>query len=329
MTSLKHLISSIKNYLGHFQKVEKKTTPPQLKQISKKQANRLVLGGLICLALISVVSGLRAISLSSQLSHLQTDLNQVKTLKASEKVPLNNHIDKRLEYYLNSYVWTYFTVYEDSDKQVEQEKRLNHFYLKTPDLKAQGQVRYPSEIISAQLLTINDHTATYKVSYKETKTIDKKSESTEKTIGFNIPYQKQKRKFYVSGLPWYSALEDSQANTSPSQSFLELSSSDDFPAKKRRTLNKFLTIFFDNYTSNQDNLNLIAKKVTILPNTKLKTIDYTYFKKKGQSILAYVQVTFDSEGSTHPENFTLTLEPKGDSFYVNHLEHHIPISYAQ
>ncbi len=329
MTSLKHLISSIKSYFSHFQKIDKKDTHPQLKHISKKQANWLVLGGLICLTLISVVSRLRAISLSNRVSHLQTDLNQVKTLKRSERMPSKVHIDKRLEYYLNNYVWTYFTVYEDSDKQVEQEERLNRFYFKTPDLKAQGQVRYPSEIISAQLLTINDDTATYKVSYKETKTIDKKSETTEKTVGFNIPYQKKNGQFYVSGLPWYSDLEDSQARTNPSQSFLELSSSDDFPTKKRRTLNKFLTIFFDNYTSNQDNLNLIAKKVSVLPNTKLKTIDYTYFKKKGQNILAYVQVTFDSEGSTHPENFTLTLEPKGNSFYVNHLEHDIPITYAQ
>ncbi|HEN6000143.1 TPA: conjugal transfer protein [Streptococcus agalactiae] len=329
MASLKHLITSIKDYLSHFQKVDKKTVSPQLKQISKKQANRLVLGGLAGLVLISLISGFRAISLSNKVTHLQKSLNQVKTVKANGVKSPHNQIDKRLEYYLNDYVWTYFTVYDDSDKQAEQEERLNHFYLKTPDQKAQGQVRYPSEIRSAKLLTIKDQISTYQVTYKETKTIDKKTKTTEKTVGFNVPYQRTREQFYVSGLPWYSALEDSQANPSPVQTFLELSSSDDFPTKKRQNLNKFLTIFFDNYTSNQDNLNLIAKKVTVLPNTKLKTIDYTYFKKKGQNILAYVQVTFDSEGSTHPENFTLTLEPKGDSYFVTHLDHQIPIAYAQ
>ncbi|HEM6138199.1 TPA: conjugal transfer protein [Streptococcus suis] len=102
-----------------------------------------------------------------------------------------------------------------------------------------------------------------------------------------------------------------------------------FQQKKSQRFNKFLTIFFDNYTSNQDNLSIIARKTTVLPNTKLKTIDYRCYKKKGEDILAYVQVTFNSEGSTHSENFTLTLEPKGDSYFVTHLDHQIPIAYAQ
>ena len=44
--------------------------------------------------------------------------------------------------------------------------------------------------------------------------------------------------------------------------------------------------------------------------------------------MAYVQVTFEVAGSTHAENFTLTLSEKGKSYYVEKVSHTIPANYA-
>ena len=78
----------------------------------------------------------------------------------------------------------------------------------------------------------------------------------------------------------------------------------------------------------QDNLNLIAKDVDIIANTTFKTIDYTYLKKDGQNLIAYVQATFEVGGTTHSENFTFTLSEKEKTYYVTKLEHTIPLNYA-
>ena len=37
----------------------------------------------------------------------------------------------------------------------------------------------------------------------------------------------------------------------------------------------------------------------IIANTTFKTIDYTYLKKDGQNLIAYVQATFEVGGTTH------------------------------
>ncbi len=75
-------------------------------------------------------------------------------------------------------------------------------------------------------------------------------------------------------------------------------------------------------------MNLIAPDITVVSNTKFKTIDYIYLKNEGDSLIAYVQATFEVGGSTHSENFTFTLSEKEQTYYVTKLEHTIPLNYA-
>ena len=100
-------------------------------------------------------------------------------------------------------------------------------------------------------------------------------------------------KYYISGLPWFSAIESSQAGHFSEDDQLQLTANDHFSDTQRKKVEKFLKVFFTNYTTNQDNLNLIAKDVDIIANTTFKTIDYTYLKKDGKNIIAYVQATFE------------------------------------
>ena len=168
----------------------------------------------------------------------------------------------------------------------------------------------------------------YKVKYKEMIQHDKDTEEKELVTGFNIPFDEKEGKYYVSGLPWFSAIESSQAGHFSEDDQLQLTANDHVSDSQHKKVEKFLKVFFTNYTTNQDNLNLIAKNVAIVANTTFKTIDYTYLKKDGAGLIAYVQATFEVGGTTHSENFTFTLSEKDKSYYVTKLEHTIPLNYA-
>ena len=326
MDKFKSTLLKARQFLANFQKVEKKKGNPKLKKVNKQTVNYLVLGGIGTLVLVGFMGSVRAITLSSQVSDLEKTIKAIGN-KKPETIETNHTVDNSLQYYLNSYVSAYFYLPSEADKQQAQVDYLNDFYNFTPDVKAQGQVRNPSELLSAQLISVNSDTATYRVRYKETIRHDKDTEEKEVTTAFNIPFGEKSGKYYIAGLPWFSSLQSDQAGGFDDEEQLELSSNDSFSEKKRDQLKKFLTIFFTNYTTNQDNLNLISKNVDMVANTTFKTIDYTYFKKDGKETIAYVQATFEVAGSTHSENFTFTLSQKEDSYYVEKLEHTIPLNY--
>ena len=195
-------------------------------------------------------------------------------------------------------------------------------------MKSQGQVRNPSELLSAQLITVENNVATYRIKYKEWIRHDKETQETEIVTGFNIPYAQKGNSYYISGLPWFTTLENSQAGSFKEEDKLTLTTTDRLSDSVHKKVDKFLTVFFTNYTTNQDNLNLISKDIDVVANTTFKSIDYTYLKKNKKGLTAYVQATFEVGGTTHSENFTFTLIEKEKTYYVSKLEHTIPLNYA-
>ena len=218
-----------------------------------------------------------AITLSNKVGKLQAQVEATQKQKA-QPVNANRKYDYKLQYYLNDFVYAYFTLTRGS-KQQEQVEHLNSFYNFVPDVKAQGQVRNPSSLLYSQLVTVEGKVATYKVKYKEIIQHDKDTEEKELVTGFNIPFDEKEGKYYVSGLPWFSAIDSSQAGHFSEDDQLQLTANDHVSDSQHKKVEKFLKVFFTNYTTNQDNLNLIAKNVPIVANTTFKTIDYTYLKK--------------------------------------------------
>lgn len=265
-------------------------------------------------------------TLSSQVTDLKKAVSSNKS--ASSTSSATTTIDNRLQYYLNDFVNCYFTVPNDSDGQTKQAKRLNSFYGSEPDIQAQGQVKNPSQLSWSRLLTITDNAATYEVHYKQTVKNGDKTEEKEIITGFNIPYAKTKTGYYVTGLPWFSSLSTSQADKKSINTEVKLNQSDRLSEKTKKKLDKFLKVFFTNYTTDQDNLDLVAHNVTAVKNATFKTLDFSYYKATDKTIMAYVQVTFEVAGSTHAENFTLTLSEKSKSYYVEKVSHTIPANYA-
>lgn len=326
MNKLKETLYQFRNYLGHFTKRPKKKGKPKLTIANKKTVNLAVLSGLAFILLVGLLGGIRAMTLSSQVTDLKKAVSSNKS--ASSTSSATTTIDNRLQYYLNDFVNCYFTVPNDSDGQTKQAKRLNSFYGSEPDIQAQGQVKNPSQLSWSRLLTVTDNVATYEVHYKQTVKNGDKTEEKEIITGFNIPYAKTKTGYYVTGLPWFSSLSTSQADKKSINTEVKLNQSDRLSEKTKKKLDKFLKVFFTNYTTDQDNLDLVAHNVTVVKNATFKTLDFSYYKATDKTIMAYVQVTFEVAGSTHAENFTLTLSEKSKSYYVEKVSHTIPANYA-
>ena len=328
MDNLKSYLLKVRQFLEQFKKVEQKKKPPKLKTLTKKQVNLAVVGGIFFLLLIGFMGSIRAITLSNQVSSLKTSIENFEKEK-SDTPSTTRQYDYRLQYYLNDFVYAYFTLSQENNKQTEQINHLNSFYGSLPDTKSQGQVRNPSEVIYSQLVTVTDKVATYRVKYKEWIKKDNNTEKKEITTGFNIPFEEVNGKYRIAGLPWFSSLDSSQATPSSKDEQLTLSATDRLSEDEHKKVDKFLTVFFTNYTTNQDNLNLIAKDVSLVANTTFKSIDYTYLKEDGEKLIATVQVTFEVGASTHSENFTLTLIQNNGTYFVDELAHTIPLNYAK
>ena len=325
MDKLKLIFHQAKAYLGRFSKRPKKKRKPKLIIANKKTVNLAVLSGLAFILLVGLLGGIRAMTLSSQVTNLKKAVSSNKSASATSSATT---IDNRLQYYLNDFVNCYFTVPSDSDGQTKHAKQLNSFYGSEPDIQAQGQVKNPSQLSWSRLLMITDNVATYEVHYKQTVKNGDKTEEKEIITGFNIPYAKTKTGYYVTGLPWFSSLSTSQADKKSTDTEVKLNQSDRVSEKAKKKLDKFLNVFFTNYTTDQDNLDLVAHNVTVVKNATFKTLDFSYYKASDKVVIAYVQVTFELAGSTHAENFTLTLSEKGKSYYVEKVSHTIPANYA-
>lgn len=286
----------------------------EIREVNQKAMNLLFLGGFIA------IIGLATLSIIASLARTNEPQTVIQEVKKDDR-----NTDYQLQYYLNDFVKSYFTLSEDSAVQSQQIDQLNRFYDVPPEVKNQGHIRSTTELISARLLTIQDHVATYQVTYT-TGTGENKKEIT---TGFAIPFGEKDKTYFISGLPWQFKLMSRQAKNGKTSDGLKLVEDTETDKQTKDSLDDFLKLFFTNYTSNQENLDLIANNLLTLEGTIFKNLDYSYYKNNGKTINAYAQVTFEVAGNTYSENFTLTIEEKDKSYYVQKLSHTISKDYLK
>lgn len=286
----------------------------EIRAVNQKTMNLLFLGGLI------TIVGLSTLSIVASLTRSNKPVTIIQEVKKDDTI-----INYQLQYFLNDYVKSYFTLSDNSSTQSEEIEKLNRFYNVVPEIKNQGHVRSTTELINAKILTIEKNIATYQVTYTTGKGDDKQ----EITTGFAVPFGEKGGAYFISGLPWYIRLTDTLATGFDSKDSVTLVDDTETDKKTKEKLNSFLKLFFTNYTSNQENLDLIADDLLALEDTTFKSLDYSYYIKNGNTITASAQVTFEVAGNTHNENFTLTLRKKDQSYYVQKLTHTISKDYAK
>ncbi|HEM3629028.1 conjugal transfer protein [Streptococcus suis] len=283
----------------------------EVKEISQAKMNMYFMGGFILVIVLAILSITAAFTRSIRSDNTkQAEVTKVQT----------EQVDNRLQLFLESYVTTYFTYSNEGES--EYRDKVNQFYNFEPDVKQTGLLR-PMTLVSYKLERITKDTAIYRVTYE--------IEGNKVTVLFGIPYTGENGQYLVTGLPYYEAVTDYKAEKIEKSTRLTLDGKDDVSEEERIMLSEFLQLFFKNYTTSQDNLNIISKDIKSINGAVFKSIDYTYFViENKEEITAYVQVTFDILESSHSENFTFSISQKDDSsFFVNKMEHGIPSNYKE
>ncbi|OFR42553.1 conjugal transfer protein [Streptococcus sp. HMSC062H02] len=286
----------------------------KMKKISQKRSNQIFLFGLAFFLFLCGLTMFISIKSAVKVNERLSNTAVVETKKET---------DRKLEQFLDGYVARYFTYNSQAGSSDDDVSKLNNYYGSVPDVKNQGQLKQEMSVVSARMLTAKDGVAVYRVIY-DTKKDDK---SQRVGIEFSIPYGEKDGKYYVAGLPWFSPVSDFKADGVEKDSMVSLVAKDDLEEGKRKKLISFLELFFKNYTTSQANLDLISKDIKSIGGASFKSLDYTYFKEKDGKILAYVQVTFEVAGTTHSENFSFELREDKDSFFVEKMDHTIPLDY--
>ena len=286
----------------------------KMKKVSQKRSNQIFLFGLAFFVLLCGLTIFISIKTAVKVNERLSNTAVVETKKET---------DRKLEQFLDGYVSRYFTYNSQAGLSDDDVSKLNNYYGSVPDVKNQGQLKQEMSVVSARMLTAKDGIAVYRVIY-DTKKDDK---SQRVGIEFSIPYGEKDGKYYVAGLPWFSPVSDFKADGVEKDSMVSLIAKDDLEEGKRKKLISFLELFFKNYTTSQANLDLISKDIKSIGGATFKSLDYSYFKEKDGKILAYVQVTFEVAGTTHSENFSFELREDKDSYFVEKMEHTIPLDY--
>ena len=286
----------------------------KMKKISQKRSNQIFLFGLAFFLFLCGLTMFISIKSAVKVNERLSNTAVVETKKET---------DRKLEQFLDGYVARYFTYNSQAGSSDDDVSKLNNYYGSVPDVKNQGQLKQEMSVVSARMLTAKDGIAVYRVIY-DTKKDDK---SQRVGIEFSIPYGEKDGKYYVAGLPWFSPVSDFKADGVEKDSMVSLIAKDDLEEGKRKKLISFLELFFKNYTTSQANLDLISKDIKSIGGATFKSLDYAYFKEKDGKILAYVQVTFEVAGTTHSENFSFELREDKDSFFVEKMDHTIPLDY--
>lgn len=286
----------------------------KMKKVSQKRSNQIFLFGLAFFLFLCGLTMFISIKSAVKLNERLSNTAVVETKKET---------DRKLEQFLDGYVARYFTYNSQAGSSDDDVSKLNNYYGSVPDVKNQGQLKQEMSVVSARMLTAKDGIAVYRVIY-DTKKDDK---SQRVGIEFSIPYGEKDGKYYVAGLPWFSPVSDFKADGVEKDSMVSLIAKDDLEEGKRKKLISFLELFFKNYTTSQANLDLISKDIKSIGGATFKSLDYSYFKEKDGKILAYVQATFEVAGTTHSENFSFELREDKDSFFVEKMDHTIPLDY--
>ena len=293
-----------------FLKKKKDKQKQEVKLVSQKKMNIMFIGGFLVIVFLGVGT-------------IVANATNTFIPKTSEKVVKQVNVqpqDNRLDMFMSEYINAYFNF--DGQNTMDYQSKLNDFYATPPVSKSQGQHITFMELLSYRLDHVEGETAYYRVKYNSGE-----QQKQEKTVLFCVPFVQKDGKYYVKSLPHFEAIENLKAKGK--EKVAQLDAMDGYSESEKKPLMSFLKLFFDNYTSNQDNLDIIAKDVRAMSDMEFKSIDYTYFVKDGDKIKAYVQATFVIADNTHSEDFTFTLVEKDDSFYVEKLDHVIPSDYVK
>ncbi|NYS33711.1 conjugal transfer protein [Streptococcus danieliae] len=301
-----------KKSLLRFRKSKKKV---EMKYISQRKVNLYFLSffvGLIAICALTVIISFVRVTKPAK----DVTPNQQVVQEKPEKV------DNRLQEFLSGYIEAYFNVSSDYSDQQKREEKLMGYYNQVPEVKGESKNSKEMVLISYKPVTIDNGLATYRVTYE----VGSGDEKNRVTVLFGIPFEGGNGYYFVSGLPHFKAMEDYKLDETSNEK-LDLNKTDKFDENRKEKLNQFLDLFFKNYTTSQENLDVIAENVLAITGVSYKKVNYVFYKEEGNTIKAYVQVAFSILDVEHSENMTLTIVERDGNYLVTNVEYVIPSDY--
>ena len=301
-----------KKSLLRFRKSKKKV---EMRHISQRKVNLYFLSffvGLIAICALTVI--ISFVRVTKPVKDVTS--NQQVIQEKPEKV------DNRLQEFLSGYIEAYFSMSSDYANQQKREEKLMSYYNQVPEVKDEFKNSKEMTLVSYKPVTIDNGLATYRVTYE----VGSGDEKNRVTVLFGIPFEGGNGYYFVSGLPHFKAMEDYKLDDT-SNAKLDLNKTDKFEEDKKEKLNQFLDLFFKNYTTSQENLDVIAENVLAITGVSYKKVNYVFYKEEGNTIKAYVQVAFSILDVEHSENMTLTIVEKDGNYFVTNVEYVIPNDY--
>lgn len=314
--NVKKWFSQLKKEVGKVKSPKPNKSKVELKprKISQKAANRLLLGfvaGVVLLSTLTIVS--------NTFRSLRNDKNEIQVTNKNSRT-YSNQVSLFMMEFLNVYF---------SENNAENQAKLKEYYGSGIDIKNTENNRMDSQLTGATLVEVTDNLATYRVTYSV-----KKGEEWQPNYGLlHIPYAVKDNKFYVSDLPYFTKENSYAAKYVKAGIHLQdqQDSKQEFGKAK-----EYVQALFTAYTSgDKTQLTPFSKDIQPLEGYQLTSIDYSYFitdKDHKDKLVDVLQVTFtDGLGLSHQENFVVTLkvDKENDTFRVQSFEHGIAEKYQK
>ena len=185
--NVKKWLSQLKKKAGKvkFPKPNKSKVELKPRKISQKTANRLLLGFVAGVVLLSVLT-----IVSNTFRSLRNDKNQIQVTNKNTRT-YSNQVSLFMTDFLNIYF---------SENNAENQAKLKEYYGSGIDIKNTENNRIDSQLTGATLVEVTDDLATYRVTYSV-----KKGEEWQPNYGLlHIPYSVKYNKFYVADLTYFN-----------------------------------------------------------------------------------------------------------------------------
>ncbi|MCK1226143.1 conjugal transfer protein [Streptococcus uberis] len=314
-----NIVIKIKTLLLKYSKKEKTGKQPKVKEVKQGTVNLMVYGFLFLLFIVGFFGSLRAIGLSNQVKNLKDNVIAIKK-ESGQKVTDTGLDISRVQYYMNNFVYTYVNY---SDEIAEKRKTELENYYSFSSSNMIDEVKKERILQTQRLISVTKEKDYYVALMRIGYEVEKKPYQ----MTLAIPFQMADGLLAIVSQP-YTVAEDLYQGKS--KTFEQKTTDEVEPLSKSdiKSIQKFLTVFFDKYaSSNKTDLKLLMKYPELMGNNfKLSDLDVNnalYYQEDKDKVVQLTVVFEDLvTGGKRSENFTLHLVKSDNGWYVEKLYHY-------
>lgn len=316
----------------NLKKIKKKEKRPQVKKLTQKKANKIVLTGICLLIGTSAIGVIQANVVASNFDQLDGQVRKLTEL-ANEPMKTSATYDyAALTFYATSFAKEYLNMDTtvDEDKKNERLERLAKYLSIDVDAVNESNnkqleiVRKFKEASVTKVVEEEECLLVYVLVSYEVEQKDKVETLNQEMV---LPIQAKDELFSIISRPYFLAPTLLQGKTKPLE---QVGEQVEVAADEKAKIEKFLKLFFEKYaTANKQELLLLMKEsVDTTGDTEFlefnkNEVKYFETNQKGiQGVQVSVVFTDKKTGIMHTEDFSLWLSQTENSYFVNTLKHY-------